>query len=295
MPLAAQLAIVVGALTGLGLALVIRQLLPAHPHLGDALQRLNTQRIIAPAAAGHGLQSRVGYALQSRVGALPGFRVPARDLSLLRIPTHEWLGEKALLGLLGLAFPPAFALLMGFLGLGLPLVFPVAGSVLLGGLLFMVPSLTVRERAGRAREEMARAVGAYIELVALERLGGVGTTQSLENAASVGESWAILRIREELVRSRLSGVTPWQNFTALADELGVRELEDLADIMRLAGEEGAQIYDALRARGRGLRTQMLTMEQARANATSESMVVPVAMCALVFIVILAAPAIIRIL
>ena len=60
--------------------------------------------------------------------------------------------------------------------------------------------------------------------------------------------------------------------------------------MRLACEEGAQVYEALRARGRSLRTAMLTREQARANAVSERMVMPVALLALCFALMIATPA-----
>jgi Flp pilus assembly protein TadB len=174
-------------------------------------------------------------------------------------------------------------------------VLPVVLSLALGALFFALPSLTVRERAAKAREDFARAVGAYIELVALERLAGAGTSQALEHAAQVGQSWVFERIREELLRSRLSGTTPWNSLAELAEELGVPELGDLSDIMRLAGEEGAQVYEALRARGRSLRTGMLTREQARANAASERMVLPVAMLALCFALMIATPAMYRLL
>ena len=33
---------------------------------------------------------------------------------------------------------------------------------------------------------------------------------------------------------------PWEALHGLAEELGLPELDDLADIMRLSGEEGAQ-------------------------------------------------------
>lgn len=295
MTLHVQLAILLGALSGLGLTLIVRQFVPAHPDLKDALARLQSQRVQPPSDSGRGLQDRLGLALQRRAGNYPGFQVPTRELAILRIPTHQFLGEKGLLGLLGLAVPPIMTMLLALAGLQLPVYIPAGAALIAGAFLFMVPTLTVKERAARAREEFARAVGAYIELVALERLGGTGTTQSLESAAEVADSWAIERIREELLRAKLSGTTPWQSLADLSEELGVNELTDLADIMRLAGEEGAQVYEALRARGRALRTQMLTLEHAKANAASETMVAPVAMLAIVFVLMLAVPAGIRML
>ncbi len=287
--------LLLGGLAGAGVTLVVAQLVPAPPDLGAALTRLSRQRPVAPELVATGLQDRLGRAVLARGGTLPGLRPPLRELAILRIQPHEWLGEKVLLGVIGLAFPPLLAALLDLLGVGLPWVVPAAASLALAALFFVLPSLTVRERANRAREDFGRAVGAYIELVALERLAGAGTSQALEQAAQVGRSWVFERIREELLRSRLSGTTPWASLSALAEELGVPELGDLSDIMRLAGEEGAQVYEALRARGRGLRTAMLTREQARANAASERMVLPVAMLALCFALMVATPAIYRLL
>lgn len=287
--------LLLGAVAGAGLALVVAQLVPAPPDLGAALSRLSQQRPTAPELVATGLQDRLGRAVLSRGGTLPGLRPPLRELSILRIQPHEWLGEKVLLAVVGLASPPLLAALADLLGLPLPWVLPAVLSLSMAALFFALPSLTVRERAAKAREDFARAVGAYIELVALERLAGAGTSQALENAAQVGQSWVFERIREELLRSRLSGTTPWESLSALAEELGVPELGDLSDIMRLAGEEGAQVYEALRARGRSLRTAMLTREQGRANAASERMVLPVAMLALCFALMIATPAMYRLL
>ena len=79
----------------------------------------------------------------------------------------------------------------------------------------------------------------------------------------------------------------------LADELGVPELADLADIMRLSGEEGAQVYATLRARSSAMRTAILTGEQGKANEVSERMVVPGSLLGVVFIALLLTPALLR--
>jgi Type II secretion system (T2SS), protein F len=290
MSLLVATALLLGGLAGFGVALVVAQLVPAPPDLGAALERLTTQRPAPPRVPAVGLQDRLGRALLARGAGLPGLRPPLRELAILGVQPHQWLGEKVLLAVIGLAFPPCLTAVLGLLGVGLPWPVPTLVSVALAALFFALPSLTLRERADGAREDFARAVGAYIELVALERLAGSGTTQALENASHVGQSWVFERIREELLRSRLSGTTPWESLSTLAQELGVPELGDLSDIMRLAGEEGAQVYEALRARGRSLRTAMLTREQARANATSERMVMPVALLALCFALMIATPA-----
>ena len=296
MPLTLQLALLTGALVGLGVFLLVRELVPARPRLDDALDRLRTQRVRLVAEPGdRSLQSRLGDKLARNSSRLPFVTVPTRELTLLRIQPSEFLGEKALLGIIGLAFPPVATLLLRWLGLGVPLVVPAIASVVLGLVLFLVPDATVRSKAAKAREEFARAVGAYLELVALERRAGSGPTQSLTRAASVAESWPFVRIRQELTRSQLAGTTPWGVLAELSVELGVPALEETADIVRLAGEDGGSVYEALRARGRGLRTELLTLEQSRANATTQSLGVPVAALGLVFSLLLFTPAVLQIL
>ena len=301
------LALLAGGTVGLGVSLIVRELLPAQPQLAAALDRLQPPRLApttttvpqVPAdgepASTSSLETRVGLLLQRHLTDAPFVRIPTRELALLRTPVARYLGQKVLLGLLGLAFPSVFTLMAAALGYALPVAVPALGGLTLGALLFLTPDLEVRRKAADAREEFARAISAYIDLTALERAAGAGATQSLEQAATVGDSWVFVRLREQLVRARLSGTAPWDGLHALAEELTLPELSDLADIMRLSGEQGAAVADTLRARSRGLRVALLTKEQTRANQDSERMVIPVALLGLIFLVLLGAPAIVRIL
>ncbi|MHB8913310.1 MAG: type II secretion system F family protein [Lysobacter sp.] len=297
--------VLAGATGGLGLALLVRELLPAQPQLAAALDRLapppppNTapgaDEPVRDAASTRALETRVGLLAQRHLSVLPLQAVPARELALLRIPVARHVGQKVLLALIGLLFPAVFTALALAAGVALPLAFPALSSLVLAAVLFLLPDLEVRRKAAAAREEFARATSAYLDLTALERTAGAGATQALEQAATVGDSWVFVRLREQLIRARLSGTAPWDGLHELATELALPELSDLADIMRLSGEEGAAVADTLRARSRGLRTALLTKEQTRANENSERMVVPVAVLGLIFLVLLGAPAIVRIL
>lgn len=290
-------AVIAGLVAGLGLLLVVREFVPAHPHLPSALARLSgADAVPAPGhAPAPGLEARLGRVLERRLRERPGIRVPASDLGLLRVPVQAWFGRKALYALLGLGFPPLGVLVVALIGLPLPIGIPVVASVLLAAGMWFIPDVEVRAKAALARQEFARAVTAYIDLTALERAGGSGATQALERAALVGDSWVFERLREELQRARWAGVPPWEALDRLSGELGVPELADVADIMRLSGEEGASVYENLRARSRGMRTAQLSREEAQANADSERMVIPVALLGLIFLAILAYPAMVRVL
>ena len=72
------------------------------------------------------------------------------------------------------------------------------------------------------------------------------------------------------------------------------ELGDLADIVRLSGEEGAQIYGQLRARSAAMRAAMLNDEVAHANAVGEKLSIPMSILGVIFLMILIAPALLRV-
>lgn len=293
-----QLAIAAGGLVGLGLTLVLWRLVPAQPHLGSALERLAPDRGAArstPVGAALDSRDRLGLWVQRRLPIVSSLQVPTRELSVLRIPVHRFYGEKALYALIGLLFPPVLTAVLTLFGVTPPLLLPVLASLALATGLFFLPDYNVRDDAKDAREEFTRALGAYIDLVALERAGGSGSTHALETAAQVGDSWVFRRLQEELARARWSGTPPWDGLAHLSEELGLPELADLADIMRLSGEEGATVYTTLRARSAGLRSALLTNEQARANAAAEKMTLPVSLLALIFLVLLAMPMVLRVL
>ena len=113
-----------------------------------------------------------------------------------------------------------------------------------------------------------------------------------EVAATVGNSWVFRRLAEELARSRWNGVAPWEALHTLADQLGLTELDDVADILRLSGEEGAAVFEQLRARSAGMRSALLH-ELARANEINERLSILMSLLGVIFLALLVAPALLR--
>jgi len=290
--------VLAGACVGAGITLVVRSLLPQTPDLKAALERLDGTGQASPARPG---TSRIGPIGQASARAVPnivetlGLRRYRADLELVGETPETLAVRKVGYAMLGLAFPSLLVIAMTALGVVPPLVVPVVASLTLATALFFVPDLDLHRRAAAAREELRRAVCAYLELVALERAGDAGAVEALERAATVGDSPAFVRIRDALLRAELAGQPPWQGLADLADDVGVAELGDIADIMRLSGEAGAAVYVTLRARAASLRTQLLTLSAAQANAASEHMIVPVALLGVAFMALIGYPAFARIL
>ena len=292
-----QLALVAGGLMGLGVALLVVRLVPAQPDLADALDRLAPARTHATqtAAAATTTQERIGvWAMRALPPGL-WVRTPHRELALLRIPLTRFYGEKLVFAGLGLVLVPVLGLFFQLIGLGLPIAIPFLATFALAAVMFFLPNYNAIDDAKRARIEFQRALGAYIDLVALERNSGSGARQAMEASAEIGDSWVFTRLSEELSRSRWSGLPPWDALHALAEELGLPELDDFADIMRLSGEEGASVYATLRARSSAMRGAMLNDELAEANAVGERMSIPGSLLGVVFMALLIAPSLLRML
>ena len=292
-----QLAILAGATFGLGAALIVWRLVPAQPDLSTALDRLAPERgtrAFEVFDVNGSLQDRLGIWVQRSLPGVSLGRTPVRELTMLRIPVHRYYGEKALFFLLGALFPPVLTALFLLFGFTPPVVLPLGASLALGVALSFLPDYNARSDAKEARVEFSHALAAYVDLVALERLSGSGTTQAMEIAAEVGDSWVFQRLREELARARWSGTPPWDSLTELAAELGLPELGELADIMRLSGEEGSTVYTTLRARSSSLRNALLANELSKANTDGERMTLPVSALSLVFLMLAAIPAVLSI-
>jgi Flp pilus assembly protein TadB len=289
-----QLMVLAGGLVGLGVALLVFRFVPAQPDLADALARLTPSRpALSATTQAVGGKERLG--LWAMRALPPGLwvRTPRRELALLRIPLARFYGEKLTFAGLGLVIAPLVGWFFDLLGLGFPIAIPALGSLGLAAVMFFVPNYNAVDEARRARLEFTRALGAYIDLVALERNNGAGARQSMEAAAQVGDSWVFTRLAEELTRSRWSGLPPWDALHALAAELGLPELDDFADIMRLSGEEGASVYTNLRARSAAMRSAMLNDEITEANAVGERMTIPGSLLGVIFMALLVAPSLLR--
>lgn len=277
-----------GGAVGAGVAMMIASAVPTVPTLESALAQLRGN------AAGDPTGQPGRPALTELARSL-GLHRLGRDLELVGDTPEALVLRKAAFALLGLLFPPVLGLAMATIGVSLPLVIPAVAGLALAVLLSFAPDLDVRRKAATARAEARRAVCVYLELVALERVADAGTAEALRRAADIGDGSAFAQLREALLRAQLAGRPSWQGLADMSERLLLPELDDVADIMRASGEDGAAVYATLRARAASLRGALLTEEAAAANAASEHMIVPVALLGVAFMALLGYPAFARIL
>ncbi|GII75499.1 type II secretion system protein [Sphaerisporangium rufum] len=297
--------VLAGGVLGLGLFLLVRALFPPRPGLvarllaldsareGDEAARLRT---VTPDEDVSPLRRALGDRL-ARFYTARGWEVRSAraDLALLGRSFEGYLATKVLLAVSGLlAFPVlvAWLLLMGF---DLSLQVPMWAALLIALVFFFLPDLQIRRDAAVRRRDFRHAVGAFLDLVAMNLAGGRGVPEALLMAVSVGEgggsaNWAMARIREALAGARIVGITPWQALGRLGDEINVDELRDLSAALGLVADDGAKVRASLTARAATMRRRELAEVEGQAGERSQSMLVAQLLLCAGFVIFLSFPA-----
>lgn len=288
------MALLCGAGFGCGIWLVIRSMLRTDPHLGDALIRLRPSEYRRDETAVQDLTTRAGAWAVSRLS--PGWfaRASSADLAILQIDPTRQAGEKLLGAIFGLIAPALLSAGFAVVGVMIPPVVAIIAGLGFAVALFLAPDLTVSRSAAAERVEFARALAAYMDLVSLERTAAAGVTEAMESAAAISDNAVFQRLRETLGNARLSGQPPWDGLAELGNRVGVSELIDVANIMRLAGEQSSASASTLKARAAAIRNTLAEDAHAQANSAGERMIVPLALLAFIYLSILAAPGLLRV-
>ncbi len=293
------LQLLAGALVGIGLLLLVRAFSTSTPGIGATVARLDQGRrsqtaMTGSAADGHHTsrldQVRQGVGARLEAEALArgwNFTSTRSDLSVMNRSFTQHLGTKVLLGLAAFIwFPVAYSLTVGG-GLGVPMVMAVVAAVV--G--FSVPDLRLHREAEKRRRDFRHVMGSFLDLVGMNLAGGRGLPEALMSASSIGEHWAMVRIRQALSNARIVGITPWEGIAALGRDLGVDELRDLASALALAGDEGAKIRMSLMARADSMRRKELADVEGAAGESSQSMLMAQLVMCVAFLILIAYPAI----
>lgn len=276
----AMVAIVIGGTAGFGLYLVIRGASAASPDLASALSQLHP----APRPPRTSLVS----VLARR------FRPPVEELRLIGQSTERFVVEKVVYAFVGLLVPAMCSAMLAIIGVQLNWYVPSVVCLGLAIGFFFLADVNIKQKANAAREDFRRAIAVYLSLVALVRYSGAGAVESLERAALVGTGWVFERIRSALAEARYANEAPWARLRELSVELGVPDLGEVGEIMSLAGDQGAQVYQTLLSRATSLRVALRTREQQRAALSTTLMYVPTTILLFVFLVLIGYPALGRI-
>lgn len=299
-------AFVTGALVGLGAYLLVRMLIRPRANVLSTIARIDAGRGgggVTTSAAGErvlgGLDKArhtLGQRLEAEANARGwNFGKLRRDLAVMNQPFAAMLATKVFFALGAMIFIPFVLFAFSALGFGAPGATPAIVTLGAMAFAFFLPDLALGQEAEARRRDFRHVVGSFLDLVAMNLAGGRGLPEALMTASTIGDHWAMARIRQALANARLIGITPWDAMARLGEDLGVEELRDLASALALAGDEGAKIRASLLARAASLRRKELADVEGKAGERSQSMLVAqLVMCA-AFMLFLGFPAAIAIL
>lgn len=299
-----NVAIFAGAAAGLGGFLLFLALYPRRPGLSARLAVLDQTSRRTAGRAGRAVTTENLNGFRARFGARVAAFYEARgweqgsvraDLAILGRSFEGFLATKFLLAASALIFIPFLAGYFAIMGFAVSIAIPVWVGLLFAALFFLLPDIQLRQDAAAKRRDFRHAVGAFLDLVAMNLAGGRGVPEALNAAASVGQGWAMWRIRDALSNARITGLTPWQALGELGDEVNVSELGDLSSALALVADDGAKVRQSLAARAASMRRKELADIEGKAGERSQSMLVAQLLLCSGFLVFLTFPAVMRVL
>jgi Flp pilus assembly protein TadB len=302
-------ALVFGALVGLGLFCLVRVFVRPKPGVAQMLSRISrgqrsmsTHTTTAYESGGAlDLRARSAFAsLSDRLEALAaerGWQLGRQraDLALMGRTRGTHLATKVAIGLGMFLLAPFVWTMMTVAGAPLPAAIPALAAVLFATFGFFLPDVALRSEAAARRRDFRRSVGVFLDLVSMNLAGGRGLPEALLAAASVGDHWSMVRIRQALANARLYGTTPWAALGGLGEEIDVEELRELSGSLVLAADDGAKIRSSLSARAATLRRRELTQAEGEEGEKSQSMLVAQMLISTAFLIFLASPAVSKLL
>jgi tight adherence protein C len=290
-------AMLAGAVCGIGLFLLGFALMPRRLSLSKQLAALDAgpadrQSAIGPVGDESEFSRWIGRGL-ARFCAEQGweFRSLRSSLSLAGKSFESYLASKVLLAIFGLLLGPVLYALATLAGLHITFVIPIWVGLAIGVVFFLLPDVEVKQKADKARRDFRHAIGAFLDLVAMNLSGGRGVPEALMAASEIGTGRAMWRIRESLINARITGQTPWQALGKLGEEVQVDELRDLSAALSLVAEDGAKVRESLVSRAASLRRRELSDLQGQAGEKSQSMLVAQMLLCVAFLIFLMYPAV----
>ena len=288
----AVLAVVLGAIAGLGAFIIVRALFRSRTAdlatVGTSIMGRGVPVSVAgadpdprrsqPLTGVQGLLGRVGVRLLEAVGFTDVGRLNDK-LRVLDRTVEQHAYEKLLAGGFGFVLPIFGGVLLALGGIAVSPVVILLASLAVGAAGFFYPDLPLTERVEERRRQFRHALSSYLDLVTILMAGGAGTESALEGAAEDGEGWPFIELRGALRRASLTRSSPWEAFEELGIELGVAELQELAASVALAGAQGAKIKQSLVAKADAMRAAQSAEIETISERQTEKMLVPLVVMA----------------
>ncbi len=165
------LTILPGLLFGIALGMIVLAYAPQTVRTSDALARLGEASV---STAGPAMKltrwDRVGSWLAQHLPAIKFLAPPTKDLDLLEMSVSYFYASKAKAALFGFAAPLVLPIFWQLVT-GQPSAMLLAPSPIFAIVLWFSVDTNVKARAAKARQEVTRFMGVYLQTVAVALLG----------------------------------------------------------------------------------------------------------------------------
>jgi|GEM_PF-3980430 len=282
-----------GAILGLAAGVLVASFLPARVRLGDALEHAFPTKQSYVESSLSDRRRRVGEWGWKRLDGLPVLgKAPDEDLQLLdRSPIDHFYAKvlnAVMLGLCGVALTAVLAIS------GLPASLGAISILLLAVVGWKLPDVSVKQQAAAARSEYTRAIGAFVEVVASDRIRNQSVTEAVTRATGVSQQWIFVQMATALEKGRYENREVWESLDDLGARIKVPALQDAARTLALSGSKGAAAYDTLRSQGQNLRRSLLAQENEEANKKTDKFQIFITAMAVGFVALILTPMLINI-
>lgn len=217
-----------------------------------------------------------------------------QDLAVLELGRLEAVFEVGGYMLAGLVFPLVAVILTALSIFDIAWTIPLWLALICSAVGATVSVRSIRQRAVRRREEMVATLGAVLDLCALALASGRGLEGAIERSTVQGDQPAMVMLRHSVQDARRYAKPLWEGFESLGAATGVGELRDLAASLRLSGQDGARIREAMVSKARSIRNRQLAEAEAEANRMTEQLQVPLSLLAVGLLVLLLYPAVVAV-
>ncbi|WP_419918548.1 hypothetical protein [Candidatus Poriferisocius sp.] len=281
--------VVLGTMIGIGFTIAFWGLFPPRAPLQNRLMKLNQ-------LTENKFQTKT---LQDSVGEIMGQCFKHFGLHKHKIEhdlkiTNQSLEKLAIVKLETLIFGAGLPVLIWLLAwlnqIWISPVFVMSMSILIGGLLFLLPDLLLQRKARNYRQELRHQLSTYLDLVGLHLAGGSGIEKALTDSVAYGKAWGFVKIEQALRQAQRANEPLWISLEKLGRDLGSADLEELGTWFLLAGTSGSQVRSSLHTKAKGLRERALNEAETEAQRATERMSLPIVLLFTAFLGLISYPA-----
>ncbi|MCX6398392.1 MAG: type II secretion system F family protein [Propionibacteriales bacterium] len=290
------LGILLGCLLGLALVLLALAIWPPRPSLAQSMTRWERERSrqvsVIDGPIEDQLSQRFGRRLVAEF-ARRGFTFDKlrANLELLERPVESHMVRKSIFALIGLLLPTVLATFTYAATGSVPsFTVPAIVGVMAAVVLFIVPDLTIAQKADDRRRDLRRALAVFFTQVHMSMSGGRGVPEALQSTSRIFSGWSFELLRNTIEEARYGGETPWAALTALGERTAVRDLTELGGALTLVAQDGSKVKETLAARAETLRRRQLAEEQGAAAKADQSMQIAQVVLAVAFFIFIGFPA-----